>query len=121
MRAAIRDQPLWYPKQSTAIAQKAARHKELAAKTLPDAQHVLHTQAHARNANPAAKAERDGLAAFLDQIDDIGVKAHRRHSHNDKELGKRLERRRDSRRQRKHSSNYTLQEQRTAQRTGRSF
>ena len=76
-------------------------------KTLPDAQHVLHAQAHARNANPAAKAERDGLAALLDQIDDIGVKAHRRHSHNDKELGKRLEWRRDGCRQRKHSSNYT--------------
>lgn len=90
---------------------KAARHKELAANALPDTQHVLHAQTHARDADPAAKTERNRLAALLDQVDDIGIKAHGSHGHDDEELGERLERRRDGCRQRKYRGDHTREDE----------
>ena len=59
---------------------------------LPDAEHVLHQQAHARDADPAAKAHDERLAAGLDELDDVRVQSDGTHGHHDQELAERLER-----------------------------
>ena len=58
---------------------------------LPDTQHVLHAQAYRRDGHPAAEAHKDGLAAALYQLDQVGVQADGPHGHDDKELGQLLE------------------------------
>lgn len=53
---------------------------------------MLHQQAHARDADPAAKAHDQRLAAGLDELDDVRVQADGAHGHHDQELAERLER-----------------------------
>ena len=70
---------------------------------------MLHSQTHARNANPAAKAQRDGLAALFDQLDDIGIKTNGRHGHHNKELRQLLDGRRKGRGKLKHRGDHARQ------------
>lgn len=53
---------------------------------------MLHQQAHARDADPAAKAHDERLAAGFDELDDVRVQANGAHGHHDQELAERLER-----------------------------
>ena len=52
---------------------------------------MLHQQAHARDADPAAKAHDERLAAGFDELDDVRVQADGTHGHHDQELAERLE------------------------------
>ena len=58
---------------------------------LPNTKQVLHAHAYQRDANPTAQTHEDGLAARLDQFDNVGVEANRRHGHDNEELGKSLD------------------------------
>lgn len=53
---------------------------------------MLHQQAHARDADPAAKAHDERLAAGFDELDDVCVQSDGAHGHHDQELAERLER-----------------------------
>ena len=53
---------------------------------------MLHQQAHARNADPAAKAHDERLSAGPDELDDVRVQSDGTHGHHDQELAERLER-----------------------------
>lgn len=53
---------------------------------LPYSKYMLHKQADSRNTDPAAEAHKDWLAARLNEFNDVGVKANRRHCHYDKKL-----------------------------------
>lgn len=55
-------------------------------------QHMLHQQADAGDAGPAAESEEKGLAAASDQLDDIGVQPDGCHGHDDEEFGQLLQR-----------------------------
>ena len=58
---------------------------------LPDAQDMLHDEAHQRDGCPAAGTEQDGLASRSDELDDIAVEADGRHRHDDEEFRQLLE------------------------------
>ena len=53
---------------------------------------MLHQQADAGDAGPAAESEEKGLAAASDQLDDIGVQPDGCHGHDDEEFGQLLQR-----------------------------
>ena len=60
--------------------------------SLPEAQRVLHAQAHCRDGRPAAQAHQNGSAAGPDEFDQIGIEPNGRHGHDDEELGQLLKR-----------------------------
>ena len=62
-----------------------------AASLLPNPENALHAEAHTGNADPAAQAHEDRLAARLHQLHDVGVEANRGHRHHDEELRQRLD------------------------------
>lgn len=59
---------------------------------LPQSQQVLHAEADGGDGYPAAEAHEDGLAAGLDEVDDVGVQADGGHGQYDEKLRERLER-----------------------------
>ena len=60
--------------------------------SLPEAQRVLHAQAHCRDGRPAAQAHQNGSAAGPNEFDQIGIEPNGRHGHDDEELGQLLKR-----------------------------
>ena len=62
------------------------------ARFLPEAQRVLHAQAHCRDGRPAAQAHQNGSAAGPNEFDQIGIEPNGRHGHDDEELGQLLKR-----------------------------
>ena len=61
-------------------------------KALPQAQHVLHYEAHYSDANPAAEAHQNGFATSFNQLYDIGVKADGAHGQHNEEFAQGLQR-----------------------------
>ena len=47
---------------------------------LPDAHHMLHSQAYRRDSGPAAEAREDRFSSGLDELNDVGIQTDGSHA-----------------------------------------